>query len=279
MKIAVVAPSNMLSPDVPPLLHGFVADRYGERAPRIVFHPQCFVSSGHFAGPDAAREAALVEVANDPSVDAVWCARGGYGANRIAAAAIAKMGPAARAKPFVGYSDAGFLLAGLLRAGIGRPVHGPMPGEIMSGDKGEVAVARSLDWLLAADAPASDYLFGTFPPDTDPRRVVAFNLTVFSHLLGTPLEPDLTGRVLMLEEVGEAMYRIDRTFYHITSSANVRRAAGIMLGRCAPITPNRPDFGEDEESVARHWCAVAGIPWLGRADIGHDSENKVVPFG
>jgi muramoyltetrapeptide carboxypeptidase len=276
MRIAVVAPSNSLSPLVPPKVIDFAAARYRDAAPEVIFHPQCFQSAGHFAGPDKDREDALVEVANDASVDAVWMARGGYGANRIAANAIKRMGPHARTKPFLGYSDAGFLLAGLLAKGIGRPVHAPMAIDINS-ERGGEAVARSLDWMLAQAGPPPQFYFGTLPPDAN--KFAAFNLIVFSQLLGTSLEPDLKGRVLMFEEVSEAMYRIDRTLFHITSNARVRRAAGLMLGRCAPIPPNTPDFGMDEEGVARHWCDVSGIPWLGRADIGHDDDNKVVPFG
>lgn len=263
MRIAVVAPSNTVSPQIPARIAALMADRYGADAPEIVFHPQCFLSEGHFAGPDAARADALVEVANDPGFDAVWFGRGGYGANRIAETAIARMGDAARSKIFLGYSDGGFLLAGLLKSGVGKPVHGPMPSDIAR-DGGEAAILRVLDWLQAP-APA-------------PRPQAAFNLTVLSNLLGTPLEPDLAGRVLMLEEVSEEMYRIDRMMFHVTSSPNVRACAGIMLGRCAPIPPNVPDFAMDEEAVARHWCAVSGIEWLGRADIGHDFANAIVPF-
>lgn len=277
MRIAVVAPSNMLSPEVPAKVQALAAERYGAGAPEIVFHPQCFLSAGHFAGPDQAREDALVEVANDPRVDAVWCARGGYGANRIAARAIARMGPHARHKPFLGYSDAGFLLAGLLAKGIGRPVHAPMPIDI-NRPGGEATVARSLDWLLRGQPPRLEYFTESQAARAGDARYAAFNLIVFSQLIGTPLQPDLTGRVLMLEEVDEALYRIDRSFSHITANAGVQRVAGIMLGRCAPITPNNPAFGADEEAIARHWCAVSGIPWLGRADIGHDPDNKVVPF-
>ena len=97
--------------------------------------------------------------------------------------------------------------------------------------------------------------------------------------LGTPLEPKLEGHVLMLEDVGEYMYRIDRYFYHVTSNDHVRRCAGIRLGRCSAVPKNDPDFVLNEEEVARFWCERSGIPYLGRADIGHDSENKVVPFG
>jgi muramoyltetrapeptide carboxypeptidase len=263
MRIAVVAPSNTVSPQIPARIAALVADRYSNDAPEIVFHPQCFLSEGHFAGSDAARENALVEVANDPAFDAVWFGRGGYGANRIAEAAIARMGDAARTKTFLGYSDGGFLLAGLLRNGIGMPVHGPMPSDIAR-DGGEAAVVRALDWFVA--------------PSSAPQPQVAFNLTVLSNLLGTPLEPDLAGRVLMIEEVAEEMYRIDRSMFHVTSSANVRACAGLKLGRCAPIPDNVPDFGADEETIARYWCDVAGIAWLGRADIGHDAGNAVAPF-
>lgn len=264
MRIVVVAPSNTVSPQVPPRVQALARERYGDNAPEIVFHPQCFLSEGHFAGPDAAREDALVEAANDPRFDAVWFGRGGYGANRIAERVIAYMNDVARTKVFLGYSDGGFVLAGLLAHGIGRPVHGPMPSDIAH-EGGEAAVARSLDFLMS--------------PVSAPHPQVAFNLTVLSNLLGTPLEPDLAGRILMIEEVDEAMYRIDRTLFHVTSNANVRRCAGIMLGRCAPVPPNNPDFGMDEEAVARHWCDVTGINWLGRANIGHDVANTVVPFG
>jgi len=111
------------------------------------------------------------------------------------------------------------------------------------------------------------------------KKTAAFNMTVLSQILGTSLQPDLDGHVLMLEEVGEAMYRIDRLLFHITSNAEIRRVAGIMLGRCSRITPNEPDFGMNEEEIACYWCRKSGIPWLGRADIGHDADNKIVPFG
>jgi muramoyltetrapeptide carboxypeptidase len=111
------------------------------------------------------------------------------------------------------------------------------------------------------------------------KLTAAFNMTVLSQLLGTPLQSELDGHVLMLEEVGEAMYRIDRSLFHITSNADIRRVSGVMLGRCSAITPNEPDFGMNEEEIARYWCQRSGIPWMGRADIGHDTSNKIVPFG
>ncbi|MEO5973097.1 MAG: LD-carboxypeptidase, partial [Sphingomicrobium sp.] len=123
MKIAVVAPSCTLSRDAAGRVAALAAAR-GDC--ELVIHPQCFLSDGHFAGSDSERLAALSEVIADPSVDAVWFARGGYGSNRIAEAAVAALPDAARGKTFLGYSDAGFLLAGFHRAGL-EVAHGPMP--------------------------------------------------------------------------------------------------------------------------------------------------------
>jgi muramoyltetrapeptide carboxypeptidase len=277
MRIAIVAPSCTLDPSV--------AARVKALAPAadLSFHPQCFLSDGHFAGDDAARVAALVEVANDPSFDAVWFARGGYGACRVAEEALNRFGPEARSKAYLGYSDAGFLLAGLYARGIGRVAHGPMPSDIVR-DGGEAAVLRALDWFANPDAHGADDVeearINLSPPLITPRsKKAAFNLTVLSQLLGTSLEPDLSDHILKIEEVGEYMYRIDRSLFHITSNPAIRAVAGIKLGRCSQIPDNDPNFILNEEEIVQHWCARSGIAYLGRADIGHDSDNKVVPFG
>jgi len=67
--------------------------------------------------------------------------------------------------------------------------------------------------------------------------------------------------------------------FHLTSSANVRKAARIRLGRVADILPNDVEFGTDEVAIVEDWCARSGIAFGGRADIGHDAQNRVVPFG
>lgn len=269
MRIAVVAPSCPVLPDLPERVRALAEAHLGERAPEIVFHAQCFLSEGHFAGPDAARIDALVEVANDRHFDAVWFARGGYGACRVAEAALDRLGPEAGQKRYLGYSDAGFLLAGLYRRGIGTLAHGPLAADL-NREGGRAAITRALDWLVTGEREAE-----AVPV---PKRA-AFNLTVLSQLLGTSLEPDLSGHILLIEEVAEYMYRIDRSLFHITSNPRIRTVAGLMLGRCSQIPENDPDFGKSEEEITRHWCAVSGIPYLGRADIGHDVDNKVVPFG
>ena len=107
----------------------------------------------------------------------------------------------------------------------------------------------------------------------------AFNLTVLGHLVGTPWQPDLGGRVLMVEDIDEHMYRLDRALWQVLAAPGMARIAGLRLGRCSAIPDNEPDFVLNEEEMARERCADAGIRWLGRADIGHDAGNRVVPMG
>lgn len=270
MRIGVVAPSTPIHPEVAERVTALAATLYPDVS--IAFHPQCFLTHNHFAGEDAVRAEAFLEVANDPGFDALWFARGGYGSCRIAETLLARLEPAARDKQYLGYSDAGFILAGLYAAGFPYVAHGPMPGDIRR-EGGEQAVARALAWLAGRDQSAIEAGIesGT--------KSAAFNIMVFSQLLGTPLQPNLAEHILLLEEVSEYMYRIDRSMFHISSNPGVRRVAGIRLGRCSLVLENDPDFGDDEEAVLRHWCESSGIPYLGRADIGHDIANKVVPFG
>jgi muramoyltetrapeptide carboxypeptidase len=272
MRIAVVAPSSRFDD------WREVAVRVGAVAARtcpsveIHFHPQCGAADHHFAGTDSERLAALVEVANDPGFDAIWFGRGGYGSNRIAADALAAFAPAARDKAWLGYSDAGFLLAGLYKAGYPHVAHGPMPRDIVR-DGGEAAIERALAWL--ADR-SPDAIEGGLEPG---RRHTAFNLTVLGMLFGTALEPDLGDHILLVEEVAEQLYASDRAFFHLAGQPGFRRIAGLRLGRFNDVPANDPPFGRDPEAIARAWCDRVGIACFGSADIGHDSANKVVPFG
>lgn len=237
---------------------------------QLVFHEQCFAVEGHFAGSDEVRLAALLECSNEPAFDAVWFARGGYGANRIAANAVAVMGRPAYGKTFLGYSDGGTLLAALYRAGIGRPVHAPMPADIRRLG-GEDAIRRVLAWLDGDD--------GGLEPPFDDRPTVAFNLMTLAMLAGTDLMPDLAGHVVMVEEVSEHLYAVDRLLFHVTHHLAGHKIHGLRLGRVSDIPENDRPFGSEPEAMARYWCKRHGLAFLGSADIGHDAANKIVPFG
>ena len=238
----------------------------------LVFHDQCFAEAGHFAGPDAERLEAFVDLANDPTFDAIWFVRGGYGACRIAEDAVGTLKAVARDKLYLGYSDQGNLLGALYRAKIGRQAHGPMPADIRR-DGGEAAVKRALDWMVHANPQSLE------PHIQAGEKYAAFNLMTLAMMVGTPLMPDLKGHVLMVEEVCEYLYGFDRAFFHVTSHLKDAGLAGLRLGRVSDVPDNDRPFGESAEAIAKRWCRKSGIEYLGQADIGHDADNKIVPFG
>lgn len=269
MKVAVVAPARRIEPEVAPKVEALAALVTPELD--VAFHPQCFLSDGHFAGADAVRAAALLEVANDPTIGAVWFARGGYGSNRILDAVLPRLDAAAKAKVYMGYSDMGFLLGALYARRIGRPVHGPMPIDIGRDDAG-ASVARALLWLARRDRSVLE-------PGLAGRPHAAFNLAILTAMLGTPFIPDLTDHVLIVEEVSEPLYRIDRMLFQLGHATQLKGIAGLKLGQVTDVQANDPPFAETPEQMVTRWAAVMGVPYLGRAEVGHFRDNRVVPFG
>jgi muramoyltetrapeptide carboxypeptidase len=263
MRIGVVAPSCPLKVEAAERAQA-LASQVGAN---LVIHPQCFLEDGHFAGSDEIRLAALREMLADPEIDAVWFARGGYGSNRIASALLHDLPEGARWKRVVGYSDGGFLLSALNKAGL-AVAHGPMVQDVLRED-GDQAVLRTLRFLAKND-------FDVLEPDLN-GPAFAFNLVVLSSLMGTLLEPDFTGAELLIEEVDEELYRIDRFLFHVSSQPGFAKVRQLRLGRCALKANDRP-FGAELEAVVRHWCDRSGVAYAGRADVGHDSANRVVPF-
>jgi len=270
LRIAVVAPARPIATLTAQRAAAFAAVAYP--AVELVFHPQCFADeAGHLAGPDATRAAAFLQVANDPAYDAVWFARGGYGSNRLLAALLPELGRAAGDKTYLGYSDMGFVLGALYARRLGRPVHGPMVTDINRAG-GDAAVARSLAWLATRDRTALE-------PRLESRPAAAFNLSILTALIGTPWLPDLTDHVLLIEEVGEPLYRVDRMLFQLAHATQLRGIAGVRLGRVTDTIPNDPPWSEPLDAMIRRWCAEMRVPYLGTAEVGHTADNRVVPFG
>jgi muramoyltetrapeptide carboxypeptidase len=240
----------------------------------LVIHPQCAMSYGHFAGPDEARLDAFISMANDPSLDAIWFARGGYGSARLLAGLADKLTDVARSKVYLGYSDMGFLFAALIQQGCRFCAHGPLVGDI-DRTNGQSAALRALRFLAGKGG-------NDLADNVDPvRSNLAFNLTVLRSLLGTPWLPRIEGgAVLSLEDVAEYTYATDRAMFQLANNewfkSNVQ---GVCVGRFSLVPDNEVAFHQTSEESVAHWCAQAGVPIVGQADIGHDVDNKIVPFG
>jgi len=270
VRIGICAPSTPFNRDA--------ADRVRARAAQthpqaeLLFHEQCFFEEGHFAGSDNQRIDSFVALANDPDIDAIWFARGGYGAARMADAAVRRLNDPARNKLYLGYSDAGNLLGALYRAGIGEVAHGPMPSDI-GRTGGELAVDRALDWIMHRKTDALE------PGLVGGQKHAAFNLMTLAMMTGSRLIPDLRNHVLIIEEISEYLYAFDRAMFHLCSNLADQGLAGLRLGGVDDIPDNDRPFGENPEAIVRRWTADNAIPYLGRAKIGHNVQNRVVPFG
>ena len=290
VRIGVVAPSVYLFPRHVDRANALVAAQFPDV--ELVWHPQVYARSpnvvggdtgfvlsdaahvpepaahGHFAGSDEQRAEAFIEMANREDIDAIWFARGGYGAGRIAMDVLPRLGPAARTKTYMGYSDGSYLLALLYRAGFPHLCHGPM---VVDGS--EEQLSRALAWFARKDMRSLE------PGLKVGEKYVAFNLISAAMMVGTPLFPDISGHVLMVEEVGEYLYSVDRCFFALTSAVWRDKPAEIRLGQVSDIKENDRPYGRDEVGIAQDWCARSNIRYGGRAEIGHYIGNKVVPFG
>lgn len=270
MKIGICAPSTPFMREDADRVTALASASHPDV--ELLFDPQCYTENGHFAGTDLERLTAFVDLANDPGVDAIWFVRGGYGACRIAESAVAGLKDTARRKLYMGYSDQGNLLGCLHRHNFPHLAHGPMPADVRR-PGGDAAVHRALDWIVHRNPQSLE------PHIQAGERYAAFNLMTLAMMVGTPLMPNLKGHVLMLEEVSEYLYALDRTFFHVSSHLKDAGLAGLRLGRVSDVPDNDRPFGEGATEIAKRWCRNSGIAFLGSADIGHDADNKIVPFG
>jgi muramoyltetrapeptide carboxypeptidase len=273
IKIGIVAPGRKLTLEAKEAVEE-IATASGLPI-EIVVHPQCFLDHGHFAGPDEARLEAFLDFANDPGIDAIWFARGGYGAARLLAGLPSMLASCAFDKVYLGYSDAGFLLAALSRLGCRYCAHGPLVADVLRTD-GAATITRALGFLSRTDASGLD-------PNLGAIANLAFNLTILRTLLGTdwlPLNDRPLGQsVLWLEDVAEYAYATDRNMFQLANNEWFKRCAGVRLGRFSLVPENDVAFPITSEQAVAQWCTKAGVPIIGTGDIGHDADNKIVPFG
>jgi muramoyltetrapeptide carboxypeptidase len=235
----------------------------------------------YLAGDDARRADEWREAVSDPEARAIFCARGGFGATRILPA----VDPApllARPKTLVGFSDVTAFHAVLNRAGVAT-VHGPVVTQL--GRAPEDAV-RHLEALLFEDPPrpgawgvpapgAGLVAERTLQPGRASGPLLGGTLMVLAHLVGTPFAPRLDGAILLLEDVGERPYRLDRCLTQLRQAGWLDGLAGIALGSFTSC-----DEGEVTAlEVLREAVAEAGVPAVEGLPVGHVDANFAVPLG
>jgi muramoyltetrapeptide carboxypeptidase len=229
---------------------------------------------GFLAGDDARRAKELMDLFLDPDVDAVVCARGGYGCHRIVSRLDAAKVRAAR-KPLVGYSDLTTLFLWMRRHAGLVAFHGPMLEK--GGDVAPESMAGLVDLLAGRGRPPT--LHGVATGGGRRRgRLVGGNLVTLAASLGTPWELDARGAILLVEEIGERPYRIDRMLQQLHAAGKLAPLAGVGVGQlvgCDDARYPRPTAEEVIEEMVR----PLGIPLVLGLPFGHGQPNHPWPVG
>ncbi len=239
---------------------------------RVELSPDYDARWGYLAGTDAQRRSQLQQAIADPDCRGILCARGGYGGARLLEDF--RWTDMTAPKWLIGFSDITSLLFDLCQQGISG-VHAPLLTTIAQ--EPEWSRQRLLGWVRGEPLAA---LTGTgWGKGTATGWLLPMNLTVATHLLGTPLQPPLTDAILAIEDVGEAPYRIDRMLTQWRLAGLFQQIRGIAIGRfseCAPPT-TIPSFTVEE--VLRDRLGDLGIPIVADLPFGHDAPNAALPVG
>lgn len=239
--VGVVAPSS----PAPLVELELGARRMIDSGFEVFLHPQVKQVSDFYAGSDMDRALAFLDYAFDPDLSVIWAARGGYGALRILPLldeVLAKVGKP-EPKTFVGFSDATLLLEYVRTRWGWRAIHGPMPATF------HVERVQGKDWkkfteVVAGETDAFAFkLKPVFRPEgfvSVEGDLVGGNLAMILSVLGTPYAFDLGGKILFLEEIGEAPYRIDRMMQQLLMAGALVGVKAIVLGTFTDCRDSSP---------------------------------------
>jgi muramoyltetrapeptide carboxypeptidase len=229
---------------------------------------------GYLAGHDRDRLNDLNRALRDPKIDAIWCLRGGYGMMRILPQ-VDYDALSRSPKTIIGYSDITALHAAVQRKCKLITYHGPTAREVLtdfSRDSFKRAVVDHVDSCGAAPN-ARELNSGTAE-----GRLAGGNLAMLSSLCGTPFMPDLTDTILILEDVNEPIYRIDRMLEQLKLAGVLNGCKAIVFGNC---TGGQEDSSKERtfDHVLGELAHALGVPCLAGIPIGHIAEQWTIPLG
>jgi muramoyltetrapeptide carboxypeptidase len=239
---------------------------------RVSYPKGIFARSRYLAGSDVDRAAQVNAAFADSAVQAIVCARGGYGSMRILPYLnyeIIRRHP----KLLMGFSDITALLCSLYQRSGLVSCHGPVVTTLKSA--GSKTLESVFNVLTSNELPTIQLERGyVLSPGKASGPVICGNLTTLCHLIGTPFQPNMHRHILILEDAGEKPYRIDRMLTQM-------KLAGVFSGLCGLGIGTFKNCGEADELyeiIARIFNPLH-IPILAGFDIGHGPDNIAIPFG
>ena len=221
----------------------------------------------YFSGRDQERAGELARAWTDPSIDAVISLGGEWGSARVLEAGFEFP---RRPKWSLGFSDSCSLLLAQWAAGLPGAIHGSTSGP-------EDQWQRTVDLLKGR--PVAPLDGRGIVPGVGEGFLVVTNLTVGTHLIGTPWMPHLDGTILVLEDVGEAPYRVDRMLTQWRSAGLLDKVAGVACGRFSWMEDDIRQGDFSMEEILENRLGGLGVPLVVNLPIGHGLPNQALPLG
>ncbi|HSA34818.1 MAG TPA: LD-carboxypeptidase [bacterium] len=249
------------------------------RGMRPVYDDAVFARTGYLAGDPDRRVAQMRDAFRDPETEAVWTARGGYGALQMLPLLTPHIAELRKhPKPFIGFSDATAIHSFLMdRCGF-VTVHGP---NITTLGQIERSSQRQAIRLLAGESDAFHIVARqmlTVRQGKAEGVVKGGNLSTLVSLVGTPWEPELKGSILFLEDVAEVPYRVDRLITQLRLAGKFAGVRGLVLGDFT-YNDRRTERSVDPEMIVRSSGLPATVPVVANFPAGHGERNMAFLLG
>ena len=242
---------------------------------------------GYLAGKDQDRAHDVNQMFKDPQVDGIFCLRGGYGSPRILPYLdFDSIGR--HPKVIMGYSDVTALLNAIHTKTGMVTFHGPIAAQnfsaytlaqfkqVLFGSKPQI-IAQPPPFEMVEGQAERDNRITVIHQGKATGELIGGNLSLMVKLVGTPYEPTYQGKILFLEDVGEAPYRIDGMFTHLKLAGRLNELAGIVFGKCSEC--DAKDNSLSIEQVLNDHLKPLGIPVVRGLMIGHIDDNATIPIG
>ncbi len=252
---------------------------------RVVVGQSCYEKWGYLAGSDEIRAHDLNTFFADPQIAGIFCMRGGYGSMRLLDRLDFTM-IARHPKVFVGYSDITALHLALNQQVDFITFHGPMPvSDFIRPGFDEYARQCLLNAIMSPEplgemvspqkAPAVEVVAEGYAEG----RLVGGNLALICALMGTPFEIDTRGKILLLEDIGEETYRLDRMLTQLRLSGKLADAAGIVIGEFTSWEATEPHNYLHVDDVINNILLSINKPVLKNLCFRHGRYNATLPLG
>ncbi len=274
-RIAVVAPAGAFDPAA--LKRGI--ERLRARGFDVVHRADITERVRYLAGSDERRARELEEAFADASIRALFCARGGYGSSRaLERMATLSVGSIAAPKIVVGYSDATVLLNAITGGAGVVSFHGPQVAVDLAQDGFEASLDDLLDTLMGRRFPGpfqAKPLAALVTGDAE-GRLMGGCLSMLVTMIGTPWEPNLRGSILLLEDIAEPAFRIDRMLTHLRQAGALDGVTGVVIGHLKDV---RAPEGTTIVDVFRDCLSPLAIPVAMGLETGHGVPCRTLPLG